>query len=209
MDIGYIITLIVRIFALIVVGAFSFYMFSLFKKVAISKKKALYRILIVIVTIFVMVVTLLPRYYILSNKLDVTPFDRVIEYAEENKGDYYSFHTKKYSGYFKVKNINELEEYQSYLKEFTKKGVVFKGSESGISWMSAPIIAKRDLYLLGYCWDTDSAILLWNDEKVVYLTYWYEARGIVIRSFTFPELFYKETIDLNKIIENAVPVTDS
>lgn len=207
MDMGYIIAFIARIFALMSVALFVYYMYSLFKKAGSSKNKVIYRILTVIFSGFVLAITLFPFYYILPGKTDVSAFNNIVEYTKDNKSDYYYFQTKNYSGSFVIDSIDNLDEYKDYIDTFMDvyvKGLSpFNGKENGINRMNAPVVAKRDAYLLGCRSDVFSEMLLWDEENVIFVQYWYESKGFLLDIFTFPELFYKETIDLNKILNNT------
>lgn len=201
---GEIIAVIARILAILIVGVFVFCMILLAKKVAISPRRLFYRILIVIATTFILAVTLLPRYYIFPSKIDISSFGEVVDFAERNKLEDYAFQTKNYSGYFVVEDISHLEEYKNLIYDFTKGKMVIEGKENNIKHMCAPVIATREVSTLGCRSDVESKILLWDDKNVVYISYWYEAKGFIVHVFTFPELFYKDSISLDKILTNVL-----
>lgn len=203
MEIGDLIALIARIFALLLTTILIFRMIIVFKKIGVMKYKVFYRILIIIVSALIIFVTVFPCYYILPSKIDLSSFSEVVDFAKKNKVECYYFQTKNYSGYFEVNDIKHLEEYKNLIKEFTKKEVVFEENTNEIHCMSAPVIATRNISNLGCRSNVESRTLVWDDNHIVYISYWYEAKGFFIHVFTFPELFYKEKINFNKIIENT------
>lgn len=201
---GEIIAFITRTLVLLILVAFVIYMISLVKKVATSHRRFFYRILIVFGTTFILVATLLPRYYIIPSKIDISSFTEVVEFAERNNLKDCAFQTKNYSGYFVVEDIGCLEEYKKIIYDFSKGKMIFESKEDNINCMRAPVIATREVSTLGCRSDVESQIILWDDENIVYISYWYEAKGFLIHVITFPELFYKDSIDLKQIISNTV-----
>lgn len=198
MEIGDLIAIVFR--TLVVVSVVIFVCYTYFRLKKVSEKKCLYRTLIVAVDIFVISVTLLPCYIILPGKIDVSGFDSVIDYNQTAKEENYSFETEKYGGNLFVDDVESLEEYISIVKKNSIKGITFKGKENEINWLCTPVIAERDMSLLGCRYDVTGALVLWDDKNVVYINYWYKAKGLFIHTLTFPELFFKESVDLNDII---------
>lgn len=204
MEMGDVIAIVLRIIVIVSVVLFVYYTNYLFKKAGKSKYKYLYRALIVIADICIIAVTLLPRYAILPGKIDVSSFNDVIDFSRTTKEEYYAFEAEKYGGSIFVDDIKYLDEHISTVKKNSIKEITFEGNENGINWLCAPVIAERDMSLLGCRQDVTGAFVLWDDKNVVYVNYWYKAKGLLIHTVTFPELFYKATPDLNDIIKNVL-----
>ncbi len=209
MDTGDFIITFIRIFALVSVAAFVIYLMIKFKKAGKLKNKLLHRCVIIFFVVFILFLTLFPYYLIVPNKIDLSSFDSIIDFHEKRKENYYHFDTKNYGGEFYVGDIEELAEYKGYIKEFAKNEVefiksekVFSKEENGINWLSAPVVATRSDWTLGFRDDVKSKMLLWDDKNIVYISYWYHARGLFIPSLTFYELFYKKTLDFEEIFKS-------
>lgn len=202
MEIGDIIAIILRIFVILAVVLLAFYTHYLFKKVGKSKNKYLCRTLIIVIDVCIIAVTLFPCYIILPSKIEVSAFNDVINFNQTAKEEYYDFEAEKYGGILFVDDIESLEERINTIKKNPINRIAFEGNENGINWLSFPVIAKRDMSLLGCRYDVTGAFVLWDDNNVVYVNYWYKAKGLFIHTITFPELFYKEPLDLNNMIKD-------
>lgn len=203
MEIGDLVAIVLRIFVILAVVLFVFYTHSLFKKVGKSKNKYLCRTLIVAIDVCIIAITLFPCYIILPSKIEVSAFNDVIDFNQTAKEEYYDFEAEKYGGIIFVGDIESLEKHISTIKKDSINGITFEGNDNGINWLSSPVIAKRDMALLGCRYDVTGAVVLWNDSNVIYVNYWYKAKGLFIHTITFPELFYKESLDLDDMIKDV------
>lgn len=223
MDISDIISIILRIIALVLVAVFVIYMMLMLKKVRKTQNKILNICLILFAVGFVLFITLLPYYLIIPNKIDLSSFESIVAFHEERNEDYYYFDTKNYGGEIYVADIEHLGKYKRGIKrfvkdqtvvfsnnesEFTNNEMLFHKEENGINILSAPVVARRSEWRLGYRDDVRSKMILWDDENVVCISYWYHSSDFFINAFTFPELFYKKTLDFEDIFESYVKIKD-